>query len=494
MILNRYRRDFQMGELEFLYQKLCRQMAQAIKSGRLSAGEKIPSIRKTMRTQGMALITVQRAYHELMDLGLIESHPRSGYRVKAAVLPQLRVPSHPNDLAMIGGVLPQKLEQKVMAQNRNPDLLPLGGAHLASDLLPLRALKRSFQLVLKKSLPLALAYEPVHGVHELKLQLTRRWTKLGATPTDPDSLMITAGATEAISLALRCATKPGDLVAVESPCYFGLLEILRSLGLRVLEIPTDSSTGMRLDVLDDQLHRFDIRAVVVNPNYQNPTGALMPVDHRKKLALISDRLSLAVIELDTMSEMNWNSEWLPPIRSFSKRGHVLSCSSFSKFLGPGLRVGCLSAGNYFSQASGLKRSTSLATASFPQLVIAQLMKSGDFELELKRIHRQLNRSVPFFLRLLIQKLPRGCEMSRPQGGYLIWIRLPKEKDGTKIWSDCVRNGFSVSPGEIFSTTGNFKNYLRVNLGLPQNPRTEKAMLRLGSVIRDTSSQGLAGRS
>jgi len=319
------------------------------------------------------------------------------------------------------------------------------------------------------------------GNPRLRKQIARRYSEIG-TKTGPDDIVLTSGCNEAIMLALRATTKPGDVVLVETPTYFGVLEILRYLDLKVVEITSDANTGIHIESVRDAFRRFPIKAGFVVPNFNNPTGGLMPDESKRELVEIFARNKAWLIEDDIFSELSHSQIRPKPLRFFDNHGVVLTCGSFSKTIGPGLRLGWLLPGALREQIESVKYLLNGGTTLAMSELVADFLESGSYERYLRRIRQTLAVQVARVSEAVIRAFPEGTQVSRPQGGYVIWVRLPDGVDSSDLYSKAMSAKINFAPGVIFSASGKYSDYLRISCG-DWSETTRKAIGKLGGLLK-----------
>jgi DNA-binding transcriptional MocR family regulator len=470
-----------MKESSYKYAQVYQAMREKIAGGTYRPGEKLPSLRQLSQSLKIALITVQRAYAELEAEGLISAVPRSGYRVAVPVSFGEK-PRNPLARPLKVDGFGSDFLSSVTAHNRNPKLLGLGGASMARELLPLRHLAECSRQVLRESFEQTILYEPWLGNLELKREIAKRNQRWRGESSLQECL-ITSGGTEALFLALRSVTRPGDLVAVESPTYFGLLRMLKALSLRVIELPTEAATGMRLDLLEPLLRRREVKACVLIPNFQNPLGSLMPEESKRKIVEMAEAKGIPLLEMETCADIFLSGERPLPLQAYARNGGVLSCISYSKLIAPGYRIGVLQPGRFLAEAAAWKASSTLASPSFPQLVLARFFRYGLADRHFQRLRSFFQLQIPRMIDLLLRELPPGARVSQPQGGYLLWVELPQAYSGRELFQQAVSKGISLTPGEIFSSSGRYGNFIRLNCGLAWDDRLISAVGTLGRLTR-----------
>ena len=459
----------------FAYERLAADLAELIRTGTLRPGDRVPSVRRMSASRGVSMPTVMQAYRLLEARRLIGARPQSGFyvlppRARAALTRQQPTLALPEPGAITTG----DLIMRVLEMVANPALVPLGTALPADELLPTGALARALRGVTRP--PVGSPREPVtpSGSEALRREIARRALDAGDAVT-PDDIVVTCGCAEALSLCLRAVTKPGDTVAVESPAWFGTLQALEVLGLRALEIPVDPETGLIIEALAEALGRRKVAALVVTPNVHNPLGCIMPDERKRELVSLLAAHGVPVIEDDTYGELAFGDARPRTLRTFDRAGLVLTCGSFSKTLTPEYRVGWVIPGAYRDRILHLKLATTAATSVPPQLAIASYLASGGYEQHLRRLRRALRGTVERFSFEITERFPDGTRISRPAGGYLLWVQLPDGIDTVVLQRQAASRGLSVAPGPAFSASGSFSNYLRINAGHPWSDRTRDAL-------------------
>lgn len=470
-----------MSEDLLRYERLAGELAGMIANGILSHGDRLPSVRRLAEEKRLSVSTVVQALRQLEDRGLVEMRPQSGCFVKRPMMlraePRLRsTPEAP---------MPVDISQRlvrVLQAGMKPGVAPLAAALPAPELLPLAALQRLYAGVARRH-PKLLAGGSHINMDEPALvrQLVRRSLAWGG-PLAAEEIVITNSCTEALGLCLRAVTKPGDTVAVESPAYYLMLQLLETLGLKALEIPTDPRDGMSVEALDLATRNGGVAACLLVPNGSNPLGSAMPDEKKRLLATLAAARGVAVIEDDIYGDLHFGSQRPWPLKVFDKTGNVMLCSSFSKSLSPSLRIGFVAAGRYRSAIALQKTITSGATNPITQHVLAEYLESGSYERHLRGLRRSYERQVDSMRAAATRYFPAATRITQPQGGYVLWVELPEEIDATVLYDRAIAENLAFVPGELFSASGMYRNCLRLNCGNPHTPEIEDAIRRLGVLM------------
>lgn len=462
------------------YAVLADELDGLIASGILRPGDRLPSVRRLAAEKRLSISTVVQALHQLEDAGAIEARPQAGFFVRPRramqAEPRTGVPSE----RAVSVEVSQRL-MHVLRANARPGILPLGAALPAPELLPIAAINRLYANVARRH-PNLLASASHTDMNEPALlrQLVRRSLAWGG-PLASDEIVITHSCTEAMHLCLRAVTRPGDTVAVESPAYYVMLQLLESCGLKALEIPTSTQTGMSIEALELATRQEKIAACLLVPNASNPVGAIMPDANKAKLAALTAERGVAVIEDDVYGDLHFDGPRPWPIKAFDKTGNVMLCSSFSKSISPSLRIGFVAAGRYCHAVALQKTILSGATNPVTQMVLAEYLESGASDRHVRRLRGQYARQVEQSMEAVERYFPAGTRMSRPQGAFVLWLELPDGIDTMRLYEQSLAAGIAFVPGELFSPSGMYRNCLRLNCGNPWSTAIEAGVRRLGEL-------------
>jgi DNA-binding transcriptional MocR family regulator len=466
----------------FAYERLASDLSDQVQAGVLRPGDRVPSVRRMSRERGLSVTTVLQAYRLLEARRLLRARPQSGFYIAAPAPSPRAEPRRTQPPTVPTEVTTGDVIADVLAGAADKSLVPLGAALPDASLLPAARLNRLMGSVLHRDPARATAFMGPDGVEELRHEIAQReWTagcRIGA-----EDVLVTCGGSEALALALRATTKPGDTVAVESPTFFGVLQTIETLGCRALEIPTDARTGMCLDDLERAMREHPVHACVVTPNFQNPLGALMPDHAKERLAELARTQEMPVIEDDTFGELYFEGVRPPSILTYDCDGWVIRCSSFSKTLAPGYRIGWIVPGErYHRQVKRFKHSLTIATAAPPQLAVAEYLRQDAFDHHLQRLRRIFRRTVERLTFEVLDRFPAGTRVSHPLGGFVVWVQLPRGVDANRVHADARRRGVGVSPGPIYSAAGQYRDCLRLSGGHPWSDRTARGLDALAEIV------------
>lgn len=463
------------------YEALANELLLLIANGVLRAGDRLPSVRAACRSHHLSPATVLQAYYLLERRGLVEARPKSGYYVRprpARHLPEPR-PTRPTSESTEVDI--SDFVFAILHASRDQSVVPLGSGFPSPELFPLEKLARHLGAAARHMDPWATVRDLPPGNDALRRQIALRYLAAGA-PVSPQEIVITNGAMEALNLCLQAVAKPGDLVAVESPTFYASLQAIERLQLKAVEIPTHPREGVSLTALAEILEQQPVKACLLMLNFQNPLGSRVPEDKRRELLALLARHDVPLIEDDVYAELHFDGELLSS-KSLDTAGRVLHCGSFAKCLAPGYRVGWVAAGRYTRSVERLKFMTSLASNIPTQIALADYLQQGGFEPHLRRLRRALADQQAQLMDAVARHFPAETRVSRPEGGYFLWLELPEGTDTLALHRRALAQGISIAPGPIFSATRGFRNCLRLNYGHPWTPRSEKAMETLGRIIQ-----------
>lgn len=325
------------------------------------------------------------------------------------------------------------------------------------------------------------------GREELRRQIARHILNWGCNLTAGD-LVVTNGCMEAVNLCLRAVANPGNVVALESPTYFGLLQIIESLGMKALEIPTHPRNGISLEALALACERERVKACLVMTNISNPLGSLMPDAAKKQLVRLLAERGIPLIEDLVYGDLNFGSAAPRAAKAYDRQGMVMLCSSFSKTLAPGFRVGWVAPGRYRTQVEALKFVNSVGTPELLQLTIAEFLKNGGYDRQLRFLRRAFATRVEQTQRAVCEHFPEGTRVTSPAGGFMLWVELPRGADSLELYERAMQEDISIAPGPMFSASGRYRNCLRLNCGCTRTPEVERALARVGEIARKLVAQ------
>jgi DNA-binding transcriptional MocR family regulator len=464
------------------YEALAADVEESIRSGVLRAGDRVPSVRVTRASRGVSASTVFQAYYLLEARGLIRARERSGYYVAGPgedadrMPPEPDLSSQPADASIAVDVSDRVFE--ILDASKTRDVVPLGSAFPSPLLFPLARLGQSLAASAKALDPWSTVADLTPGNAGLRRQIAQRYLADGL-PVPMDEIVITDGALEALNLCLGAVTRPGDSVIVESPTFYGALQALERLGLHAVEVPTHPREGVDLAALAHAIARHAPTACWLMTTFQNPLGSLMPEPKKKALVALLAQHGIPLIEDDVYAELYFGDKRPLPAKAFDTQGLVMHCSSFSKSLAPGYRIGWVAAGRHAKAVARLKLTSTLGASAPVQAALAHYLERGGFDKHLRRLRLTLASQQLPMVQAVARHFPAGTRATRPAGGYFLWVELPEGVDALALHRAALAHGISVAPGPIFSASQAFANCLRLNYGHAWDARTEAAVATLG---------------
>ncbi|MCC2606514.1 aminotransferase-like domain-containing protein [Planctobacterium marinum] len=465
---------------EFKYQQLARLLSKRIEQHILQAGDKLPSIRQLSQEFSLAKVSVQHALHYLEAQGLVEARPRSGYYVKAAEKEQQVVPGmayeSPPELVDVPHIF-----QQIMARGAAFDVFPSAPLHDHPPHIEIlhRDISRAQRQRAQEN---ALYYGPPEGDRSLRAQIQKQY-KARNCALDVDEICITSGCQNSLFIALTACCQPGDTIAIESPAFYGVLQIAQQLGLKVLEIPCSSSSGMSVEALCKVITRWPVKACVVTPSYSTPTGACMPYHEKQKLVALAQQHQFFLIEDDIYGELGFSLQ-PEPLKHFDQLGQVILCSSFSKSLSRDLRIGWFSGGKLHEKMTYLKLVNQLSGSQSVQSGVAKFLAEGHYRRLLNRYRQRLKQRRDNLITALNNNWCNHQGFSVPDGGLTLWVKLPDHIDTHKMYQPLLQQGITITPGVLFSSQTGFRNYLRLSFAHTLDKPRMKALRTVGQFIQN----------
>lgn len=470
-----------MDNQEFRYRQVEKQIMALITAEAIRPGDKLPSLRRLSQQLSVSISTVSQAYLELEKKGVIASRERSGFFLSPKALQMPAPASRPRPALVPTIGTRSDLIQKVLEALGNKELLPFGVVCPNVNLLPAKTLARLLTNSLRNNPARALDYAPVAGDKELRRQIALRALGSGISAT-PEDILVTSGAMEGLSIALRALTKPGDNVLIQSPSYFCFLQLLENCGLRAIEIPS-SAGGIDPQDVQRAIERFDIRAAILVPNFNNPDSSFTPDKTKKEIVRLLAERQIPLVEDDVYGDLFFGEKRPATCKTYDQGGEVIYCSSFSKTIAPGYRVGWMIPGRYYNQTLDLKTTTNICTATPNQMVIGTFLREGYYERHLRRLRNAIHNQMEALLPSLHRHFPAETRASFPDGGASVWVELPPVIDAVEYFFKAREMGIGLAPGPIFSTQDKYNNFIRLSCTGIWNEAMEDGVRKLGQLAQ-----------
>jgi DNA-binding transcriptional MocR family regulator len=334
-------------------------------------------------------------------------------------------------------------------------------------------------------------YCPPNGDIRLRREIAKRAMRVGHT-LSPDDVVITAGCTEALTLALTVVAKRGDTIAIESPTYFGLLHTIEMLGLKAFELPTNPTRGIDIGALARLLETEPVAACVLSSNFNNPLGSAMSESDKRELLAVLSQHAVPLIEDDVYGDIYFGRDRPKPFIALDDGGNTIYCSSFSKSLAPGYRIGWIASTTYAQQLMERKLAFTLCSPVLPQVALADFLESGAYEVHLRSIRRIFEENLARMTRAIEESFPPDTKVSRPVGGFVLWLEMSRRFDSRVLFDEALEQGICFAPGDAFSASGRFRNCLRLSAGHVWNERVEDGVRRLGQLAQAQLARSSSG--
>jgi len=466
--------------MDTLYAQIADDLALDIQQGLYVPGTKVPSVRQLSKQRSVSISTVNQAYALLEDRGLIRAKPQSGYFVRQGANDPIMAPpmSTGSEPAVVGK---SELIGRMLSVVNGSSHTNLGAAIPHHSFMPLRALQTHIQKVSRFQSQEVFNYQFSPGYEPLRKQIALRMREVGVR-VHSNEVVITQGCSEALSLCLRSNTVAGDIVAVESPCYYGFLQLAKQFDLKIIEIPTDPQTGISLEALELALQQWPIKIIAVNSRYSNPTGAAFSTEKQESLFNLAQKHDVKILEDDIYGEIGFAQSIHTVIKKFDTEGRVMYCSSYSKTVSPGLRIGWCIPGNSLKKIMDLQTFTTFGPASVSQYAMSSFLQTGHYDKHLRNLTTLCRDNLERVTHAVRQYFPVGTKISQPKGGYILWVCLPNNVNAIELQLKSLKKGINIAPGDLFSNSEHFSHCIRLNCALPWNDELRNAIKKLGSLI------------
>ena len=467
---------------DHLYMQVADGLEKMIADEVLKIGDKLPSVRLLSDEYGISMGTAFQAYYHLEGKGLIESRPKSGYYVRFSHKRFRELPKVIQAESLSHDISVKEMIASIYGDITAKDVINFALAVPDLSLLPTAKINKSVVHVLRNYKDSCISYEHPQGGLELRKQIAKLAFNWGGK-VKPEEIIITSGCLEAMTMCLRAVTQHGDTVAVESPNYFGIFQAIESMGLKAVEIPSSPVTGFDLDSFKDALKKHTIKACVAIPNFNNPLGGSMPDENKKELVALITKNNIPLIEDDIYGELYFGKNRPRTCKYYDTKGLVIHCSSLSKSLAPGYRIGWVIPGRFLEQVKQMKRMNSISSPTLTQAAMAHFLQHGRYEYHLKNLRKALYTQSLRYMQAIIKYFPEDSKVSRPNGGFVLWVQLNKKVNAFKLRSEAMKNHISIVPGKIFSGTHNFDHCIRISFGKPWSEDTDYGLMMLGKMIK-----------
>lgn len=469
-----------MKESTPLYLQIANHVENQIQQQVLQVGDKLPSIRTVAGERGVSMTTAQQAYYELESRGLIASRPQSGYYVTYAHKHFKSVPETSKPILAHSEDDTEDIIATV-SHNYSNVKFPLSSGVPALSLLPVAKLNKAIVDATRSMVGSGLAYD-IYGNQNLKRQIASRSLSWGGR-LSADDILTTSGSIDAISYGMLALVQRGDTIAVESPIYFGILHLAKSIGLNVLELPTNPITGIEIEALEKAFVKKKVKLCLLVSNFSNPLGSLMPEENKKAVVRLLEKFNIPLIEDDLFGDLYFGPKRPTCCKSYDESGLVLLCSSFSKTLAPGYRVGWMAPGKFKEKVARIKYYHSLYTTSITHHAIGTFLEQNRYENHLRKLRQTLHKNSLQFLRSISSYFPSDTKVTIPQGGLHLWVEVGKHINTVELYNSAMEYKISIAPGRMFTLQNQYNHCFKLNFGLEWNEKVEGALKQLGKLVR-----------
>ena len=470
----------------YLYRQVIDLIGENIDSGTLRPGDRLPSLRRMSQSAGVSIPTVRQAYVELERQRRVESRPQSGFYVRQVAHNEIVHPA-PSSKGKPVCLNCRPLMVRVYDGINHPELVPLGIANPCMAKPAAKKLHRAMKRVMARAEERSLGYATTIGEPSLRRQIAYHYLDTAGIQVEPDQIAITNGGQEALLLALKAVASPGDVIAVETPTYHGLLELIDSLGMLAVEIETCPEEGVVLSELRRTLEQHRVKACMFSTTLSNPLGVTMPERDRRKLVEILEEFDTVLIEDDVYGDLRFDGIRPVPAQFLSNSARIITCGSFSKTAAPGYRIGWVVSDHFMEGITRLKRAFSCSSGLLQQLTLADFLASGNYSRHLKTLRPVLKCNAERMSAMVAEHFPADTRTSKPAGGSVLWLELPGGIDSEQLFDDAIEAGISIAPGQIFSPSNRYSNFVRLSYGHPWNERTENAVRWLGQRVGELAA-------
>jgi DNA-binding transcriptional MocR family regulator len=477
--------------------------ARAIEEGRMRGGERLPPIREVANACDVTRATVQEAYRQLAERGLVEGTvgrgtsvlPRSPTAGASAAAPVVPTAAARSLSPYADAALRRSQEMPAALPLPTGQALVANFAELAPDgaRFPVAAWRAAMDAVLEARGGELLGYGGASGgLPELRALLAARMQTI-----DPglgaDSVLVTAGAQQALDLVLRTFCTAGDTVVVTAPSYHQMHGLLRAHGLQVVQVPLRAD-GVDLEALRASLPRRTVRLAYLMPTFHNPTGRTLDRAQRQALLSVFADTAVPIVEDEYQSELRFRGEPLPTLRSLDGRGLTVTVQTMSKGLFPALRLGWITGGDDLLQPmAAVKRFMDLEQSPLLQAALVEFAARGELDRYLDALRLELRARHAALQRAARQHLPAGCTLTDPDGGFVAWLELPKPGLGDRLAELAVQRGVRVVPGRVFDLHGSPSRGVRLSLTRADARQIDDGVRVLGECARELGRAPAAAR-
>jgi 2-aminoadipate transaminase len=378
--------------------------------------------------------------------------------------------------------------RELLKVTRQPDIISFAGGLPGPETFPVKELEEISCQVLREKGALALQYGSTEGELPFREEIAK-WMQHEKPTIKPENILITTGSQQGLDIVSKVFLDPKDIVILELPSYIGGLQAFTAYRARMIGVPQDDE-GMRLDLLEKTLSKLAKRNkkpkfIYVVPDFQNPSGVTMSLERRKKLLELTYRYEVPVLEDSPYRDLRYSGETVPAIYGLDTQDQVIVLGTFSKILGPGLRLAWMMAPiAWMDRMVVAKQSMDLCSPTYTQFMAAEYLKRGLLIKQIEKIRRIYGRKLNVMLEALQKHMPRGVNWSKPEGGLFLWVKLPKKMSANDLFPKAIKNKVAYVVGTAFHCNGKGQNTMRLNFSFSSEQQINEGIQRLAKMIKE----------
>lgn len=488
-----------------LYLQIRSQIRQLILANELPPGFRLPPERKLAATLGVNRTTVVNAYHELVADGLIQPHVGKGTIVSAPLASEhfsfdrfdignseaLHTPVQPMSWQNFYTKQSERMYNPVLAsildEIGEEDQISFALGSPAGEYYPLEEFRKISQEVMLPGNWQAFEYGPTIGHYPLRKYLGE-WLSHRGIRTQAQSIMILSGSQQGLDLLAKVFLEPGDYIVMEEPSFLGAIGVFKTAGARILTVPLDQE-GLRTDLLDQILSRHRPKFIYTLPTFQNPSGAKMSLSRRQELLKLAYQYHVPIVEDDPYSELYYEGQSSPSLKSLDEHEHVIYLGTFSKMLFPGLRLGwCVAPSPVLEQLALAKQHVDLHTSTTAQWLMTEFCHQGLLDKHLTMVRNQYKRQLNAMVTALTKFAPPGLSWAMPEGGYYLWCELPPGIKAATLLTKAAEKKVTFVPGNAFYINSGGKDRIRLCFSRHSEETIREGICRLCEAISEILDQ------
>ncbi|NTU70415.1 MAG: PLP-dependent aminotransferase family protein [Coriobacteriia bacterium] len=383
----------------------------------------------------------------------------------------------------LAGVRSSAVRDLFAAASR-PDMISLSGGMPAVGLVSHDAVAAAARDAVRHEGSAALQYGSSSGRPEIRALIVQLMGEIGVR-LSADDLLVTAGAQQALDLLAKTFIDPGDVIIAEGPTYVGALQAFSAYQPEIRCVPMDDD-GMRMDLLEAELRRVGVRGakfIYTIPNFQNPAGVTMSPERRRRLLELAREYDIPVVEDDPYGRLRFDGGHMKPLRALDDE--VIYLGTFSKIFAPGLRLGWVTAPKpILAKILLVKQAADLCGSNFAQVTAERYFQGTRWRRTLQKLTSTYAERRDAMITSLEEHFPAEARWTKPDGGFFVWVELPKFVDCNSMLAEAVERGVTYAPGDGFFPDGRGKNCMRLAFCYAEPEAINEGIRRLAEVVED----------